>query len=1099
MNPRSAFVLLAALAFGAGAPPRQEEGDTCLMLIADNLGKGQANFYLYHCFSREKVSFEEGDRFEYEVFLPEGLPESKGGVDIWFEGGKPALRDTVRHGSRVLDQNGINAHGDGVLGPAVGHWYARTFPLDAVAGSRSGQWYLVSEGDRPGCYVQFVDRVRVRRASGEVISIYENGPPSIDEPGLVNGYSKYSTLRVVKRSLVEGAERKGELWEEVDRIKERGRRIAGLADLRTEMEVAQAVLEQGKHASAMAAVKEAAALLEELESAAEEPMRFQPLLAEILERLASVEPVMKQYQGHLVGHAHIDFQWLWEWPETLEVCRDTFGQAVRFMEEYEGYTFTQSSTALYAATEAHYPELFEKIRDRVAKGQWEIVGGRVCEGDEHMISSESHARHFLYGQLYFRERFGRDTKVGWEPDTFGHTAQMPQILRLGGCDAVYFCRGGDQIPLFWWEALDGTRVLAFEESATGTWYNAGVSRTQLTELRDFLARYRSPDTLWVYGVGDHGGGPTREHIESALEMRARPHNPKVAFSTAAAFFDAVREKADLEKIPTLRKELNSRAHAGFFGTYTSHGDVKRWNRDAEAAVESAEVLATAASFHGFPYPREAFRTIWEDITWNHHHDTLPGTSIHASYGKSRAMYEEAIERSRAIGRAALERIAGAGATPPGSGEGRALLVFNPLGWVRDGLATFDLEEAPAAGRCLFAVALEGVQAPVQVIREDGGWKGIFLAKALPSMGYRTYRIEERDGPGNCPLEATETGVENGRLRIEIDARSGSIESLVHKGSGKEFLKPGGSARLEVRLEKPHNMSAWVIGEFLPFHKEPSKEGVTVVERGPVRSTLRIESAFGASSIVQYVSLIRDCGWVEIRCEADWKEKGTPDRPAPFLKAVVDTAFEEAAAFYEVPFGVIARPADGEEVPALKWADLGTENMGLCIINDCKHGYSARGGRLTLSLIRSSYAPDPEADVGFHRFGYALYPHAGDWREGQAARRAAEFNRPVWVIDVPAGRMEAIAPERSYFSDPSPSVIATAVKRAEDDEGVIYRCYEAEGSEASLELQCFQSLKRAERVNFIEDVLGEADVHNGVLRDTLPPFRISTYKLRFDAP
>ena len=174
--------------------------------------------------------------------------------------------------------------------------------------------------------------------------------------------------------------------------------------------------------------------------------------------LTQDEPAMRQYTAHLVGHAHIDFQWLWEWPETVQVCHDTFNQAIKFMDEFPGFKFTQSSSGLYEATEKSFPDLFKKIQEEVAKGNWEIVGGRVCEGDENMLSPESHASQFLYGQRYFREHFnGKDAKVGWEPDTFGHTIQFPQILNLAGCKYFYFCRGGYNNPLFWWQAPDGSR------------------------------------------------------------------------------------------------------------------------------------------------------------------------------------------------------------------------------------------------------------------------------------------------------------------------------------------------------------------------------------------------------------------------------------------------------------------------------------------------------------------------------------------------------------------------------------------------------------------------------------------------------------------
>src|SRR5207249_9950286 len=247
-----------------------------------------------------------------------------------------------------------------------------------------------------------------------------------------------------------------------------------------------------------------------------------------------------------------------------QVCHDTFGQALKFMDEFPGFKFSQSSAALYATTEEHFPEIFKGMQKQVAAGNWEIVGGRVCEGDENMISPESHARHFLYGQRYFRERFnGKDAVVGWEPDTFGHTTQFPQILKLGGCKYFYFCRGGRHNPLFWWQGLDGTKVLAFEEPATGGWYNGDVAMNRFDRLFDFAGKTGSKEMLWVYGVGNHGGGPTRENINEALKFQKHGFLPTVKFSTATEFFYQL-EKYDLSNVPTVTQALNTTDNSGFY-------------------------------------------------------------------------------------------------------------------------------------------------------------------------------------------------------------------------------------------------------------------------------------------------------------------------------------------------------------------------------------------------------------------------------------------------------------------------------------------------------------------------------------------------------
>ena len=342
--------------------------------------------------------------------------------------------------------------------------------------------------------------------------------------------------------------------------------------------------------------------------------------------LAPLGVLARQWTGHLVGHAHIDMQWLWEYPETVAEFGHTFGQAVKFI--------------------GRVPRVhLHAIIGRLLSGNRSRVSGPVCEDQEVRrpkdagsssaggsaratpISSRPRPtpRHFLYGRRYFRERFHKQAVVGWEPDTFGHNWQMPQILKLGGCSIYYFCRAGDGrgqgSPLFWWSGPDGSRVLTFEEPVISGWYNCDpITRQLFGELSEMTKRTGSHDELWVYGVGNHGGGPTRESITTALAWRREPYLPQVKFSTAQAFFKAQGPDV-LKRLPVVNDELNS----VFEGCYTTHGNIKRWNNDSQAALVSAETAAAVAHRFGFNYPGLLFRQCWEDVCWNHHHDTIDGT------------------------------------------------------------------------------------------------------------------------------------------------------------------------------------------------------------------------------------------------------------------------------------------------------------------------------------------------------------------------------------------------------------------------------------------------------------------------------------------
>ncbi|HEY0867829.1 MAG TPA: alpha-mannosidase, partial [Fimbriimonas sp.] len=617
-------VLLAAVL--AQAP------DDVLGFVSENLAKGNGNFHTYYRFSDQKLTLQPGDVLVYDILLDPKNPSAKGGIDIEFQGGGD-LRD-----SGALDQSGRRAHGDAILTDAVGRWMTRRIPLDFLKGKTSEKWNLVFEGDENGRYAQFVDNVRVERADGKTAWIYQNGLPAVRSLEGTNGYTRNPWVAVVDRGRTANVEAaRAEVVQTAERVR-------SLEQARRDVALAREFVKESPNPHLQAHILEATVALDNIERNAQAtPQEVAAALHTVQTALKHTHPAMESYTGHLVGHAHIDLMWLWEWQEGIVASRDTFVQVDKFMDEFPGFTFSQSSSAIYKTIEENYPDLFKAIQRRVKQGRWELVGGRVDEGDTNMISPESHARHFLYGQRYFRSRFGKTATVGWEPDTFGHTAQMPQILKLGGCDSYYFCRAGKGKPLFWWQGLDGSKVLAFEEPATNSWYNADLSYANFQEMLDFKRNNGSKDMLWVYGVGNHGGGPTREDIKEALGWMKDPSKPKVRFSTATEFFDKLRTY-DLSRIPVVADELNPI----FEGCYTTHAEVKQLNRYAEYTTSSAEAVATVASMFGFAYPKEAFQRAWEDIAFHHHHDTLPGSFIHPASVKTKVQLRRAIAENQDI-------------------------------------------------------------------------------------------------------------------------------------------------------------------------------------------------------------------------------------------------------------------------------------------------------------------------------------------------------------------------------------------------------------------------------------------------------------------
>ncbi len=1032
------------------APPPPEE-NTALLFVADCIAEGSGNFYLYHLIAEGSLALDASAVLEYDVYLPPGGPEPKGGIDIVASDGT-SLRD-----SGAVDQDGRRAHGDADLSKASGRWLHRRIPLDRLAGKTAERFVIQVEGDKPGRYLQFLDDIRVVSAKEgkTLLSIYENGSPKLDRIAWKEGYSKDTALVPVPRADIDrGADTTAIVTRELKHQKVKNLHAEFLRELSV---VEDAVRRAGR----ADLVEEIAKVKREVDPASLDgvsPEAYADVLHRGRHKLDHAHPVMEQYSGYLVGHAHIDFQWLWEWPETVEECKKTFGQATRFMDEFPQFTFTQSSPALYVATEEHHPEVFERIRHYVKEGRWEIAGGRWCEGETNIISAESHARHLLYGQRYFREKFGKTTTVGWEPDTFGHAWTMPQILRLAGIRYYYFCRAGKKKPLFHWEAPDGSKVLAFDEPATGSWYNSDVGPDQLEELLKWEDATGSKDLLWVYGVGNHGGGPTREHILTALEWQKRGYLATTRFATAQTFFETLEKKVDLARIPTVRDELNF----VFRGCYTTHGDIKRWNRDAESLTVSAESLSTAAWLEGASYPGADFASMWKDITWNHHHDTLPGTSIHPSYGKSRAMFASVLERDGKhlddAAKVLCDEIAG---SEPG------LIVLNPLPY--PSLEWVEADVSDATARLYPRAQRLGPAAT------DGGRTRIGFVAHVPALGYAVMRMPERlaESPPELKAEAAPLPwIETNELRVEIDPETGALASIRDKANDREVLAAGEQGHvLEVHWEKPHGMSAWEIGQIEKVEPLLSKPEIRLLESGPARATFRITRSFRDSTIQTDVSLIPGLGRVDFETTIDWKEKGGEDHPAPFLKVAFPLAASaEAKATYEIPFGDIERPRNGDEVPALKWIDLGDAAYGVSLINDSKHGHSVKDNVMRLSLVRASYYPDAEPDQYVQRIGYALVPHKGSWRDANVPRQAFSFNTPLLAREGRFERPKAgeAPPHHSFLWVEPDAVVATGVKKAEESDAIIVRIYESHGKPTRATLKFDRPVESADEVNLVED-------------------------------
>ena len=837
--------------------------------------------------------------------------------------------------------------------------------------------------------------------------------------------------------------------------------------------------------------------------------------------LAPFADEAKTYTANLIAHSHIDMNWLWPWKETIDVCRRDFAIVDKLMGAYPEFVFSQSQAAAYEAMEQHQPDLFARIRERIRQGRWDVTASTWVEGDLNMACGEALVRQILHTRRYTTQQFGVEPIICWEPDTFGHIATLPQILQKSGIQYYYFCRAGKRYPLFWWEGLDGSRVLALQDLRG---YGGENRPSDLVgSVLDFATPYGIHNSLYVYGVGDHGGGATARDIDNARRIDATPFLPKAAPSSTVAFYGKALDESP--NLPVVRGELNT----VFEGCYTSHGDIKRLNRGGENSLLTAEsVAALATVLTGQTYPLAQLAEAWRTLCFHQFHDILCGCAIGVTYREARERFAEV---ARATGQAQGDALAAlAASVDTGQGQGKRVVVFNSLAWERTDVVRLPLTAfggvAPAA-----LADDAGHVTPVQV----SGDTVLFVAEGLPSFGARVYQVAEALAPKTNAIhaDAEHNVLDNGIIRLRVNPASGSIDQLFDLSTGRDLAGPwlgwGPEARLnsgmlnrmQIVWEQPHPMSAWNIGDMSRVDHLITGAEVCVVEQGPVRAVIEVRRSFLHSSMTQRICVYRGLRRVDFETQVDWHERGSGHHDAPMLRVTFSPALGDSKAAFEIAFAGLERTADGREVPALRWADVSEleaptapstaggpmglashretvpqTGYGLSLLNDGKYGHHAHGNTLGLTLVRASYEPDNNPDEGLHEFTYSLYPHAETWREAGSIQRAAELNQPVVAI-VAEPHAGSLQPGQPWLCCESPSVLVSAVKLAEDqpaeEMAVVVRLYEAHGQAADAALTLGWPVARAEETDLVERRTADLVVADGAVRLAFAPHEIKTVK------
>lgn len=790
-----------------------------------------------------------------------------------------------------------------------------------------------------------------------------------------------------------------------------------------------------------------------------------------------------------VGHAHLDTAWLWPIEITKKKMAHTTATQLGLLERYPEYVFVHSQASQYEWLEKEYPKLFERVKAAIDRGQWEPVGSMWVEADCNLTGAESLVRQFLYGRRYFRDKLGYETHDMWLPDVFGYSAALPQIL--GKFNIKYFLTQKiswnqfNKFPhhTFWWQGIDGTKVWSHFPPAD-TYNASGEPKEVLKSVKNYKDHARADQSLYVFGHGDGGGGPTERHLEFIRRGRLAPEYPEmVAGKRAIDFFREAKAKS--KDLAVWVGELYLELHRG---TYTSQAANKKGNRVSEFLLRDAELLACFSP--GFPtdYPAEELEAAWKLVLLNQFHDIIPGSSVNEVYRDSDIDYTQIAEMGHKIVESSLKKI---GQRLDSADMDRPVALFHNSQVASQAEIPWNEPEAPTA------LETSEELLPVQLVEEFGERKLIFQT---PQTALGTVTVGDLcDVPvkGKMRLKSAGRRLENHEWSVRFDA-NGNITSIESLEDGSEFIEPGKLANMFQLLEdKPLFWSAWDVDVFSYETAQDlvKSESFEIVERGPVRVAAEIVKKFGKSTIRQRISLGPTPG-VRFDTEVDWHEEDK------MLKVAFPVNVNSPRATYEIQFGNVERPTHYNtswdmarfEVCAQKWVDLSEGDQGVALLNDSKYGHDINGNVMRISLLRAPKAPDPECDMGVHRFSYVLLPHYGPYNYAGVVQAAYALNAPVRhaFLNAKRGENGALPP---LMSCDDRNIVIESVKKAEDSSDLIVRLYECHNARGRAELSCALPIKGATLCDLEENDLAELELVDGAVPVDYKPFEILTVRVK----
>ncbi len=773
-----------------------------------------------------------------------------------------------------------------------------------------------------------------------------------------------------------------------------------------------------------------------------------------------------------IGNAHIDPVWLWRWQEGFAEIKATFRSALDRMNEFDDFIFTCAGACYYQWVEENEPAMFEEIKRRVQEGRWVIAGGWWLQPDCNAPCGESFARHSLYSQRYYEKTFGTRAQFGYNVDSFGHNGMIPQLLSLSGMPRYVMMRPGEHekalnADAFVWEGVDGTRIPVFRIpfAYCGDWGDRELSR-RLDVLSERVEEKDEPYMLF-YGVGNHGGGPTIANLRAVVRYTERDEN--LRFGQPGDYFDYVEKNGALHL--TVKGDLQHHA----IGCYSACRAIKRDNRRAENRLLAAEKWMTAAmSLMSLKDYSDKLRTAWADVMFNQFHDIMGGCAIKAAYEDAREMHGEALKLSGGVLNAALQRISWHIDTQDGrpldagavtgweewerETNGMPYVVFNPNTFPVDAVVPISSRLTGASDETGAPLSFQNVRSEKNVEPERADYEGI-VSVSLPPLGWRTIYLKRYIESGESAmstrlLRGRHDMLENDWVRLTFNRTSGALSSIYDKTTGRELLA---SAALAEVIEDYQNDTWAHAKDFLAGTIGAFGNGsLRLVENGAVCAVMRCESHYNDSTLIQDFTLYRDKPDIDVRVRLDWRETFR------ILKLTFPLKAENTQAVYEIPYGFIEKPSNGEEEPGQAWAAVCGEQDGekasLAVLTDSCYSYCVDGNTLKFIAVRSAGWADHFGlkdqdtlvmDLGWHEFAYSIVPGAA-LDPAELTRRAAALNQPPIVVRETFHRGE-LPRTASQANVSCKNVLLSVIKPAEDGEGLIVRLSETANTPAHAQI------------------------------------------------